>query len=51
MSHSSIWRIDKIPSGATTPAQSGLGSNSNERILYVLQSSWTRASPSDGLGH
>ena len=42
---SSIW-----PTGATTPAQSGPGSNGNEGMLRILQSpSITGTSLSDGL--
>ena len=47
---SSIWPIDKTLSDATTLGQSGLGSNGNEGVLYIPQSSsitWT--SPSDCL--
>ena len=41
-----IWPIDRTLSGATNPGQSGLGSNSNEGILYIPQSSSiTEASP------
>ena len=48
MSYSSIWPIDQIKSGATTPGQSRQGSNGNEGVSYILQSSTiTGASPSD----
>ena len=48
MSNSSIWPIGRALSGATTPEQSGLGSDGNEGILCVSQSSnITEASPSD----
>ena len=50
MSNSSIWSIDRTLSSATTPGQSGPGSNGNEGILRILQSSSiTEASPSDCL--
>ena len=46
----SIWLFDRTLSGATTPGQSGPGSDYNEEVLHILQSfSITRASPSDGL--
>ena len=45
---SSIWPINKIPSGATTPSQNGPGSDSNEGILGIPQSSSiTGTLPSD----
>ena len=34
---SSIWPIDKTLSGATTPGQSGYGSDDNEAILRIPQ--------------
>ena len=47
---SSIWPIDRTLSGATTPGQSGPGSNGNEGVLHIPQcSSITGASPSDCL--
>ena len=47
---SSIWCIHRILSGATTPSQSGPGSDGNKEILCILQnSSMTGASPSDCL--
>ena len=47
MSNSSIWPIDRTLSGATSPDQSGPGSNGNERVLHIPQSSSiTEASPS-----
>ena len=50
MSNSSIWPIESTLSGATTPGQSGLGSNGNEGVLCIPQSlSITGASPSDCL--
>ena len=39
MSNSSISPIDRTLSGATTPGQSGPGSNSNEGVLCIPQSS------------
>ena len=33
--------------GTTDPGRSGPGSNDNEGVFYILQSSRTRASPSD----
>ena len=36
---SSIWPIERTLSGATTPGQSGHGSDGNERILRIPQSS------------
>ena len=50
MSNSSIWPIDKTLSGATTLGQSRPGSNGNERVLRIPQSSSiTGATPSDCL--
>ena len=47
---SSIWSIDKILSGVTTPGRSGPGSDVNERVLFIPQSSSiTGTSPSDCL--
>ena len=39
MPNNSIWPPDKTLSGATTPGQSGPGSNGNEEVLYIPQSS------------
>ena len=36
---SSIWAIDKTLSGTTTPGQSGTGSDGNEGVLHIRQSS------------
>ena len=47
--NSSIWPIDGILKGSTTLSQSRPGSNGNEGILHIPQSSKTRASPSDSL--
>ena len=50
MQLSSIWPIDRALSGATTPSQSGLGSDGNEGVLHIPQSfSITGTSPSDCL--
>ena len=50
MSNSSIWPIDRTLSDATTLGQSGPGSNGNEGVLHILQStSIIGASPSDCL--
>ena len=47
---SSIWPIDRTLSGATTPDQSGPGSDCNEGVLNIPQSSSiTGTSPSDCL--
>ena len=49
---SSIWPIDRTLSGATIPGQSGPGSDYNEGVLHIPQSSSiSRASPSDCLKH
>ena len=45
---SSIWSIDRTLSGATTPGQSEPGSDGNDRVFCILQSSnITGTSPSD----
>ena len=50
MSNSSIWPIDRTLSGATTPGQSGPGSDGNEGVLRISQSSSIAGtSPSDCL--
>ena len=50
MWNSSIWLIDRTISGATTPSQSGLGSDVNEGVLCISQSfSITEALQSDYL--
>ena len=47
---SSIWPIDRTLSGDTTPSQSGPGSDGNEGVLNIPQSSSiTGDSPSDCL--
>ena len=46
---SSIWLIDETLTGTTNPGKSWSGSNANEGVLHLPQSSRTRASPSDGL--
>ena len=38
MSNSSIWTIDRTFSGATTPDQSGPGSDGSEGVLHFSQS-------------
>ena len=38
-SNSSIWPIDRTLSGVTIPSQSEPGSDGNERILHITQSS------------
>ena len=48
--NSSIWPIDRTLTGTTTLGQSGPGSDSNEGILQIPQSSGTGNSPSDCLG-
>ena len=45
MWNSSIWPVGRTLFGATTTGQSGPGSNGNEGVLNVPQSSKTRASP------
>ena len=45
----SIWPIDRTRSFATTPGQSGTGSNVNEGVLYMPQIFKTRSLPSDCL--
>ena len=47
MSYSSISPIDRMLSGATSPSQSGPGTNGNEGILHIPKSSKAKASPSD----
>ena len=50
MSNSSTWPIDKTPSGAITLGQSWSGSNCNEGVLGITQSSSiTGVLPSDYL--
>ena len=50
MSKSSFLPIDRTLSGATTPSQNGPGSDGNEGVLYIPQSSSiTGASLSDHL--
>ena len=52
MSNGSILPIDRILSGATTPGQRWPGSDGNEEVLHIPQSSSiTRASPLDFLCH
>ena len=50
MGNSSIWPIDRTLLGATTPGQSGPGSNVNEGLLRILQgTSITGTAPADYL--
>ena len=42
--NSSSWPIDGTLTGAITPGQSGPGSNGNEGVLQISQSSGTGAS-------
>ena len=50
MLNSSIWRIDRTLSGATTPSHSGPETDGNEGVLRILQiSSITGTSPLDCL--
>ena len=51
MSSSSIWLIDRTLSGATTPDQSGPGSDGYKEVLHFPKRFTISASPSDGLGH
>ena len=47
--NSSIWPINGILTGATTPGQSEPKSNGNESVLHITQSFRTEASPLDCL--
>ena len=47
--NSFIYCNDKTQSGATTPGQSGSGSDGNEGVLHISQRSQTGASPSGSL--
>ena len=49
MIHSFIRFIDRTLSGATTPGQSGPGSNDNKRVFHIPQISKAGASPLDCL--
>ena len=42
------WPIDRTLPGATTPDQSGPGSNGNERVQHIPQSFKIEASPLNG---
>ena len=44
---SSNRTIDNILTGTTTPGQSRPGSNTNEVVLHIFQSSRTGTTPSD----
>ena len=48
-SNSSIWYMDGTLTFTSTPGQSGLESNGNKEVLYILQSYWTGATPSNAL--
>ena len=45
----SFWLIDGIQTGTTTLRQSGSGSNCNEVLHHILQSSRTEVSLTDSL--
>ena len=45
----SIYPIDGTLTGATTPGQSGPGSNGNEGVLHIPQSSIIGTSPPDAV--
>ena len=47
--NSSIWPIDGTLRSTTYPGASGTGSNDNEEVIYIPQSSRTEASPSDAI--
>ena len=47
--NTSIWPINGTLTGASILGESGPGSKSNERVLYIPQSSRNGASPSDVL--
>ena len=47
--NSSIWPIDRTLTDTTSPDQSWTGSNDNEEVLLIPQSSMTGTSPSDDL--
>ena len=47
--YTSIWTIDGTQTGTTTLGQSGSGSNGNEGVIHILQSSKMRASTSDAV--
>ena len=50
MSNTSMWPIDRTLSSATTPGQSGPGSDGNEGVVRIPQnSSINGTSPSDCL--
>ena len=50
MSNTLIWPIDRTLSGATTPSQSGPGSDGNEGVLRIPENfSITEASVADYL--
>ena len=47
--NSSIWPIDGILTGTTTPGQSGPESNGNKEVFHIFQISQTGASPSNAV--
>ena len=47
--NSYVWSIDGILTSTTTLSQSESGSNDNEGVLHIPQSSKIEASPSDDL--
>ena len=49
MSRSSIWHIDRILLGVTTPGRSRPDNNGNKGVLHIPQSFKTGALPSGGL--
>ena len=51
MLNSSMRTIDRTRSGVTTQGQSGPGSNGNEGVICISQSSIVGASPSDCLSY
>ena len=42
MIESSIWPIDEILTGITTPDQSGPESNGNKEVLHISQTPWLK---------
>ena len=49
MINSSIWLVNWTQSGATIQDQSGHGSNGNEGVIHIPQSSMTGALQSNSL--
>ena len=48
-SRGGVGKYDRNLSGATTPGKSRPGSDGNEGVLYIFQSSKVGASPSEGI--